>query len=292
MDPDDNRDRSRSPNQDLKSPSSPPSSTEISMALGYISSYTQISQPNQDDQTDIDSSDEDANELDPIKKQTESILIPKLSSEIVEWSKKTFESLHRNEFNDRNDADRSKILDDPSSNDSIIERLKFFSPEILNDLEMETMMISNNIQDIVHQIKSFSSDATLKSVDIMKLFQESVFDVCDGVDTNIKLAFELNANIENANELYENRATDSDNRFRSQLDDSISGNISPSSMLPRSINVTDPAGNDIDEVYIWDCCRSLFISDKRSINKIIMNSIFICNVILQLAALFWASEYG
>ncbi|KAI7693222.1 hypothetical protein SSS_06730, partial [Sarcoptes scabiei] len=203
MDPDDNRDRSRSPNQDLKSPSSPPSSTEISMALGYISSYTQISQPNQDDQTDIDSSDEDANELDPIKKQTESVLIPELSSEIVEWSKKTFESLHRNEFNDRNDADGSKILDDPSSNDSIIERLKFFSPEILNDLEMETMMISNNIQDIVHQIKSFSSDATLKSVDIMKLFQESVFDVCDGVDTNIKLMYKVIARCEELNKSFD-----------------------------------------------------------------------------------------
>ncbi|XP_027202906.1 BLOC-1 related complex subunit 6 isoform X2 [Dermatophagoides pteronyssinus] len=222
---------------EVKTPiSSPSSTTEASMCPDYISSYTQISQYNHhrqqqddqtiDDQTDIESEtddnlddfvndddDDDDDQKSPSKsnkidKDSKNAL-PELSSQIIEWSKKTFESYNKDSNVDDDEQQESnsettepKIESEKIEKEEEKQKLKFFQLKFINDIEQQTLLIVENLNQIMTYINSYSTDMTNKSVDVMEIYHDNVIECCDQIDSNIKLMYKIISKCEELNKSF------------------------------------------------------------------------------------------
>lgn len=190
-------------------------SEEASMCPDYISSYTQISQYNHhrqqqddqtiDDQTDIESEtddnlddfvndDDDDDQKSPSKSNKDPNALPELSSQIIEWSKKTFESYNKDSNVDDDEQQESnsettepKIESEKIEKEEEKQKLKFFQLKFINDIEQQTLLIVENLNQIMTYINSYSTDMTNKSVDVMEIYHDNVIECCDQIDSNIKV---------------------------------------------------------------------------------------------------------
>ncbi|KAH9522884.1 hypothetical protein DERF_006436 [Dermatophagoides farinae] len=218
------------PDDSSKTPlSSPPSTEEASMCPDYISSYTQISQFNHDnddetvgDHTDIESESDNefVNDGDDYEqksfpdlkpkdsKKKDPIALPELSSQIIEWSKKTFESYqdsNEEERPNRSETRPPQLSSEPPSGDGLVddrnekEKLKFFQMKFIMDIETQAMMIAENLNQIMTYLNSYSTNVTTSSTDVMEIYRDNVFDTCDHIDADIKLMYKIISKCEELN---------------------------------------------------------------------------------------------
>ncbi|OTF80322.1 hypothetical protein BLA29_001995 [Euroglyphus maynei] len=198
--------------------SSPPSTEEPSMCPDYISSYTQISQFNHQndetvgDHTDIESGSDDEFENDDDQKSPSDLnedlkkkdpnALPELSSQIIEWSKKAFESYNKDSSNEEpSSSESSKPIIDSGEKDDRSEgkKLKFFQMKFISDIETRAMMIAENLNQIMTYINSYSTNITTTSLDVMEIYRDNVFDACDHIDADIKLMYKIISKCEELN---------------------------------------------------------------------------------------------
>ncbi|CAG2162330.1 unnamed protein product [Oppiella nova] len=162
------------------------------------SSYNEISFSGSDEQTDVEAA-EDLSSCDSeqqLQKKLSSSLSYGVNSSLIQSIDGHLVSYVAQDFEHKlKHSTSSPSIEDHLSQQS--ERIEF---KLLNDLEKQSKLLSNNINSMLRHISESTHNITSLTVECISTYETCLNNTCDVIDSNIKSMYQLMAKCEELNQ--------------------------------------------------------------------------------------------